>query len=146
MFSQAAGAATTTARYPTKVVLTAGKTVMSKFRRVSQSSSLDVVVGESSTGGSTVQRLRPGTVRVRITREWSNDTTFIDWYAGASAGTDGPQTMTVSVLGKRHSTISQLTMNDAVVVEWDAPVFDITQPTVPAVETLTLLATDWTYS
>jgi phage tail-like protein len=43
----------------------------------------------------------PGSVtatRIKITREWSNDTTFIDWTRGVMSGKDDRRTITVTIL------------------------------------------------
>jgi len=45
-------------------------------------------------------RYRPGnnkTARIKITREWSNDTTFIDWYQTVVNGRTDRRAVTVSV-------------------------------------------------
>jgi phage tail-like protein len=46
-------------------------------------------------------RYRPGnnkTTRIKITREWSNDTTFIDWYQSVVKGQVDRRPITVNIL------------------------------------------------
>jgi hypothetical protein len=145
--SNAAGAATTSApRVPTKVVMQYAGRRVSRFTAMSASSELSLVTTEGSNGVATTTRLSPGTMRIKLTREWSNDTTFIDWYNQADAGTDKPVEVTVTVLGNRNSTISELTLADAQPLAWSGPSYNRSTPKSLATESLTLVATSWTFS
>ena len=61
-------------------------------------------------------RYRPGnnkTTRIKITREWSNDTTFIDWYQTVVQGNVDRRTITVSILADNGTATMGLNFYNA---------------------------------
>ncbi len=123
-FEDPAGAATT--HVPTAVQVTLGGVAVPGVVSVDSM----VAVYETSSAlenGQWVQNVTGVSTRIKIVREWSNDTTFIDWFqaAGSSSGSTGEgESMVVKVTGRHGSQASVFTLSDCTPVEWDGPSYD----------------------
>ncbi len=110
-------------------------------------SDIDVVAYTPS--GTTQTRYRAGnnkTTRIKITREWSNDTTFIDWYQGIAAGKADERTLVISILGPKSAVIAKLTATNVWPFSWVGPAYDKSLGSAHATESITLSADSFEYS
>jgi len=84
-------------------------------------------------------RYRPGnnkTTRIKITREWSNDSTFIDWYQTVVQGNTDRRTITVSILADNGTATMGLNFYNAYPETYTFPSFK-SLGSAHAVESLT---------
>jgi phage tail-like protein len=92
-------------------------------------------------------RYRPGnnkTTRIKITREWSNDTTFIDWYQTVVAGNTDRRTITVTILADNGTATMGLNFYNAYPETYAFPSFK-SLGSAHAVESLTCVYENFDY-
>jgi phage tail-like protein len=92
-------------------------------------------------------RYRPGnnkTTRIKITREWSNDTTFIDWYQNVVKGQTKRTTITVNVLSDDGNITMSLNFYNAYPETYTFPSFK-SMGSAHAVESLTCVFENFDY-
>lgn len=138
--------ATGTTHVPTSVSMTLGGKLISRVSQVTPLAVLPVVTTLGSTGQAVNQRAYPGYSTVGVTRTWKGDRTFQTWFAQAQTGSDAPQSVTLVVKGRKGSSVSQLTLDDARPLSYEGPKYDQSTPNALATETITLIADSWTFS
>jgi len=92
-------------------------------------------------------RYRPGnnrTTRIKITREWSNDTTFIDWYQTVVAGNTDRRTVTVTLLADNGTATMGLNFYNTYPETYAFPSFK-SLGSAHAVESLTCVYENFDY-
>jgi len=92
-------------------------------------------------------RYRPGnnkTTRIKITREWSNDTTFIDWYQTVVQGNTDRRTITVTILADNGTATMGLNFYNSYPETYAFPSFK-SLGSAHAVESLTCVYENFDY-
>jgi len=92
-------------------------------------------------------RYRPGnnkTTRIKVVREWSNDTTFIDWYQKVISGNTDRRTITVSILADNGTATMALNFYNAYPETYAFPNFK-SLGSAHAVESLTCVYESFDY-
>jgi len=92
-------------------------------------------------------RYRPGnnkTTRIKVVREWSNDTTFIDWYQKVISGNTDRRTITVSILADNGTATMALNFYNAYPETYAFPNFK-SLGSAHAVESLTCVYENFDY-
>jgi phage tail-like protein len=92
-------------------------------------------------------RYRPGnnkTTRIKVVREWSNDTTFIDWYQKVISGNTDRRTITVSILADNGTATMGLNFYNTYPETYAFPSFK-SLGSAHAVESLTCVYENFDY-
>jgi phage tail-like protein len=109
---------------------------------------MDTEVVEYKDPEDQTTRYRPGnnkTTRIKITREWSNDTTFIDWYENNSTGTPDLRQIHVAIFAGT-TNVATLVATNCWPVSWIGPALDKSLSSAHATESLVISADSFTYS
>jgi hypothetical protein len=153
--SQSADAAVdphVTGHIPTTIVMEVGGVRVRKIRTASSASmSVSVASSKSATGSTVFSRGSSLPVTVAVTRDLDGDPTFRTWFAGKAAGNGAPtqaieQTVVLTLLGRRNSTIGKLTLTNAWPSGWGTGTWTVpATKVVQQTERITIVADSATF-
>lgn len=106
-----------------------------------QTSSDAIEIDNVTASSGAPARYRPGnnrTTRIKITREWSNDTTFIDWYQQVVAGSTNTRLVTVVLHSPAGPEAFRFNYYDCFPSEYDGPTLAVAKNSGHAIESLTI--------
>ena len=142
-----------TGHVPTSITMAIGGVQVKRIRSASQARmSVNVVATPSGAGRTTFSRGSNAPVTVSVTRDLDGDPSFRTWFAGKASSTGGApqaieQTVVLTLLGKRHSTIAQLTLTNAWPSSWGTGSWVVPASTaIQLTETVTIVADSATFT
>jgi hypothetical protein len=97
----------------------------------------------------TARRYRPGNnkiARIKITRGWSTDATWIDWYSNSASVELDARQFEIVITGAKSVVIVKLSAVNVWPFSWCGPAFDNSFALSHAVESITLSADSFEYS
>jgi len=128
-----------TGHIPTTIVMEVGGVQVKRIRSASSAcTSVSVDAAKSAAGSTVFSRGNSLPVTVSVTRDLDGDPTFRTWFEGKASSSGGPtqaieQTVVLTLLGRRHSTIAKLTLTNAWPSVWGTGTW-----TVPATKAVQL--------
>ncbi len=141
-----------TGHVPTTIKMEVGGVQVKRIRSASQARmTVNVVATQTGAGGTVFSRGSNAPVTVSVTRDLDGDPSFRTWFAGKASSTGGApeaieQTVVLTLLGRRHSTVATLTLTNAWPSSWGTGSWIV--PATKAIqltETVTIVADSATF-